>query len=95
MDLQLLSTLVTYVVFGWIGYVWAKAIPMPARLVDWVLWLIAFLLAGSIGIGVRLVDVFGFTILLDDLLEALVLGILINFVLRLARPQLSQAKTKR
>ena len=95
MDIELLSRLITYLVFGWVGYVWAKNRSLPTRLVDWVLWLIAFLLAGSIGIGARLVDVFGFTILLDDLLEALVLGVLINFVLRLARPELSQAKTNR
>jgi hypothetical protein len=94
MDITLLSTLATYMVFGWLGYVWAKGIRMPTRLVDWVLWLIAFLLAGSIGVQTRLVDIFGFTIFADDLLQALVLGILINFLLRLARPELAQAKTK-
>lgn len=94
MDIELLSRLITYLVFGWVGYVWAKRLALPARPVDWFLWLIALLLAGSIGIGTRLVDVFGFTILLDDLLQALVLGVLINFVLRLARPELAQAKTK-
>lgn len=93
MDIALLSTLVTYLVFGWIGFVWAKSIQLPARLVDWVLWLIAFLLAGSI--KARIVDIFGFTILSQDLLQALVLGILINFVLRLARPEFAQVKTKR
>ena len=92
MDIAFLSTLFTYAVFGWVGYVWAKRIVLPARLVDWVLWLIAFLLAGSI--KARLVDIFGFTILSQDLLQALVLGILLNFILRLARPELSQAKTK-
>ena len=93
MDIAFLSTLFTYAVFGWVGYVWAKRIVLPARLVDWVLWLIAFLLAGSI--KARLVDIFGFTILSQDLLQALVLGILLNFVLRLARPELAQANTKR
>ncbi|HSL42645.1 MAG TPA: hypothetical protein VK897_04380 [Anaerolineales bacterium] len=93
MDIALLSTLVTYVVFGWVGYVWAKAIRVPTRLVDWILWLIAFLLAGSVRLG-QLANIFGFTILSEDLLQALVLGILLSFILRLARPELVQAKTK-
>lgn len=92
MDIALLSTLVTYMVFGWVGYVWAKAIRLPTRLVDWILWLIAFMLAGSI--RAQLAYIFGFTILSQDLLQALVLGILINFVLRLVRPELSRTKTK-
>ena len=95
MDIELLSRLITYLVFGWVGYAWASNRSQPARLVDWVLWLIALLLAGSIGIGTRLVDVLGFTIFLDDVLQALVLGVLINFVLRLARPEISQANIKR
>lgn len=94
MDMELLSRLLTYLIFGWIGYVWAKNRSQPTRLVDWVLWLIALLLAGSIGISTRVVDIFGFTIFLDDLLQALVLGVLINFVLRLGRPEFSQVKTK-
>ncbi len=94
MDMGLFSRLITFLVFGWVGYVWAKKISLPARLVDWVLWLIAFLLAGTIGLQTRLVDVLGFTIFANDLLRALVLGILINFVLRLARPELAQANTK-
>jgi hypothetical protein len=93
MDIALLSTVVTYLVFGWVGYVWAKRMPLPARFVDWFLWLIAFLLAGSIRLG-DLVNIFGFVIRSEDLLQALVVGILINFILRLTRPEPLQTKTK-
>ena len=94
MDIELLSRLITYLVFGWVGYVWAKKLSPPARLIDWVLWLIALLLAGSIGVNTQLLNFFGFTILLQDLLRAIVLGVLVNFLLRLTRPELSQAKTR-
>ena len=94
MDIELLSRLITYLVFGWVGYVWAKRLSLPARPVDWFLWLIALLLAGSIGVSTQLLNIFGFTILLQDLLRALVLGVLVNFILRLARPELAQVKTK-
>lgn len=93
MDITLLSTVATYLVFGWVGYVWAKRMPLPARFVDWFLWLIAFLLAGSIRLG-DLVNIFGFVIRSEDLLQALVVGILINFILRLTRAEPLQTKTK-
>jgi len=92
MEIELLSQLITVLVFGWVGYVWAINRSLPARLVDWFLWLIALWIAGSVKL--RIVDIFGFTILSQDLLRALVLGVLVNFVLRLARPELFQAKTK-
>jgi hypothetical protein len=92
MDIELLSRLITYLVFGWVGYVWAKKLSLPARLVDWLLWLIALLIAGTIQF--KIVDIFGFVILSQDLLRALVLGVLVNFILRLTRPELSPAKTK-
>ena len=92
MNIELFSQLITYLVFGWIGYVWAKNLSRPARLVDWLLWLIALWIVGSIRL--RIVDIFGFTIFSQDLLQALVLGVLINFILRLARSELFQAKTK-
>jgi hypothetical protein len=94
MDIQLLSRLITYLIFGWVGYVWAKKLSLPARLVDWFLWLIALILAGTIGVSTQLVNIFGLTMLLQDLLRALVLGVLVNFILRLARPELSESKTK-
>ena len=92
MDIELLSRLITYLVFGWVGYVWAKNRLLPARLVDWLLWLIALWIAGTIQL--RIVDVFGFMILSQDLLRALVLGVLVNFILRLVQPESFQAKTK-
>ena len=92
MDIQFFSQLITFLVFGWVGYVWAKNLSLPARLVDWLLWLIALVIAGSIRF--RIVDIFGFTILAQDLLRALVLGVLVSFVLRMARPESFQSKTK-
>lgn len=92
MDIQFFSQLITFLVFGWVGYVWAKNLSRPVRLVDWLLWLIALVIAGSIQL--RIVDIFGFTILSQDLLRALVLGVLLNFILRLTRPDSFQAKTR-
>ena len=89
MDIALLSQLFTFLVFGWVGYIWAKKLSLPTRFVDWFLWLLALWLAGSVQF--RILDIFGFAIRSQDLLRGLVLGILVNLVLRLTRPGLSQA----
>lgn len=90
MDMTLLSRWITYVVFAWIGYSWAKTRPLPVRIVDWLLWLVALLLAG--GIKAQLVNIFGFMILSQDLLQGLILGVLIGFLLRLALPKRFEAR---
>lgn len=92
MDITLLSTLITYLVFGWLGYAWAINRSLPAKFVDWILWLIAFLLAGSI--RADLVNIFGFTIRTQDILQGLALGVLVNFVFRLIRSKGPQEKKK-
>jgi hypothetical protein len=90
MDSTLLSQVITYVLFAWLGYVRASAMSLPARVVDWLLWLIAFIIAGSI--QARIVDIFGFAIYSQHILQGLVIGILINFIMRLVRPGSSQPK---
>ena len=89
MDITLLSQLFTILVFGWVGYVWAKKLSLPTRWVDWFLWLLGLWLAGSVQF--RILDIFGFAIRSQDVLRGLVLGILINFIFRLMRPGTSQA----
>ena len=89
MDIALLSQLFTILVFGWVGYVWAKKLSLPTRLVDWFLWLLALWIAGSVQL--RILDIFGFAVRSQDVLRGLVLGILVNFIIRLTRPGMSQA----
>ena len=89
MDITLLSQIITYLVFGWLGYLLGKRFSVPDKMATWVLWLIALVLAGSIKF--QIVNVFGFIIDSQSVLQALVAGILINFVVRTSRPDSPQA----
>jgi hypothetical protein len=90
MDITLLSQLFTYVVFGWIGYLWGKRFAAPTKTVQWVLWLIILVLADKI-LQMQLVNIFGFIIDSGSVLQALVAGIVINFVFRVSRLETQQA----
>jgi hypothetical protein len=90
MDITLLASLITYLVFGSLGYLWGKRLPLPARTVNWVLWLILLVLSDSLFVQVRLVDIYDFAIYLNWVIQALVVGILINFVVRTTRPEKPQ-----
>jgi hypothetical protein len=87
MDITLFTKLATYVVFGLLGYLWGKRLHLPDKTVTWVLWLILLILSDSLFVSVRLVDLFGFVINLNWVVQALVVGILINFVVRASRPE--------
>ncbi len=90
MDNTLLTKLTTYLVFGFLGYVWGQRLHLPAKTVTWVLWLILLVLSDSLFVQVRLVDIFGFVIYLNWVVQALVVGILINFVVRASRRETPQ-----
>ena len=92
MDITLLSQLFTYLVFGWLGYVLAKRLSLPTRTMDWVMWMLALVLSGWF-IHFQVVNIFGFVISSQHLLQGLVVGILINFVFRSTRPSSSQMKS--
>lgn len=92
MDIALISQLFTYVVFAWIGYVLAKRLSLPTKTLDWVMWLLAFILSGWF-IQFDVVNIFGFVISSQHLLQGLVLGILINFMFRATQPSISQPKS--
>ena len=89
MDITLLSQIITYLVFGWLGYLLGKRFSVPDKMATWVLWLIALVLAGSIKF--QIVNVSGFIIDSQSVLQALVAGILINFIVRASRPDSPQA----
>ncbi len=90
MDITLVTKLATYAVFGLLGYLWGSRLTLPAKTVTWVLWLLLLVLADSLFVSVRLVDIFGFVIYLNWVVQALVVGILINFVVRASRPEKPQ-----
>jgi hypothetical protein len=91
MDITLLSQIITLLVFGVLGYFLGKRLQVPAKIWTWILWLITLVLAGSV--KMRIVDIFGFVIASQDVLQGLVAGILINFVVRASRSETPQAST--
>ena len=89
MDITLLSQIITLLVFGFLGYLLGQRLQVPTRIWTWILWLIALVLAGTIKMD--LVNIFGFVIASETLLQGLVAGILLNFVVRAARRDTAQA----
>ena len=89
MDIIFLSQVITLLVFGFLGYLLGNKLQMPTKIWTWILWLIALALADSV--KMRIVDIFGFVITSEMVLQGLVAGILINFVVRASRSETPQA----
>ena len=85
MDITLLSQIITFLVFGWLGYLLGKKLEVPTKIWTWILWLIALALADSV--KMRIVDIFGFVITSEMVLQGLIAGILINFIVRASRSE--------
>lgn len=94
MDTETLSRTITFVIFAVIGYLVARKMALPPRLAEWFLWVFTFLMVGTIGIHTRMVDISGyFTIYLNNLLQGLVAGLLINFFIRQTKLNASNPNT--
>lgn len=76
----------TYLVFGTVGFFACRRIKQPAGAHTVVLVIIAAFFARWVGISIRLVSVFGFSIYLNWVLQALLLGVLLSLLIRRRYP---------
>ena len=90
MDLQIVSSLVTIVLFAGLGWFLAHRRARSAGGVTFVALLAGAILGGFIGRDARLLDVFGFAMHLNTAIVAACLGALVGGLLRHRRPRLPQ-----
>ena len=79
-----MNELIVTAVFAVIGYFAGKAIPKPKNASSWVVYVVGIILlvlAGYVGVSTRVLSVPGFDVMLNWLLQGLLLGILIRFVM--------------
>jgi uncharacterized protein YneF (UPF0154 family) len=82
MAVQIVLNLVVYLVFVAIGYLISKRITPPTNAQGWVVWVILAILAGGICVSGRAFNITGVVDLhINDMLQALGIGILIGFVI--------------
>jgi hypothetical protein len=81
MDITFFSQTITYLVFGWLGYLLGKRLAAPTRFAQWVIWFVLLVIADKILI-IQIANIFGFVIDSGSVLQALVVGIVINFAFR-------------
>ena len=82
MAIQIILTLVVYLVFVGIGYLISKKISPPKNSNQWILWIIGVILAGGIcvsGHAIHINDILDLHV--NDVLQALGIGVLIGFLI--------------
>jgi hypothetical protein len=80
------ALIVSYLVFGTLGYLMGRRFRRPVHILVLVLIIIATLLAGYVGISTMLISGYGFTIYLNWALQALGLGIILNLLIQRKAP---------
>jgi hypothetical protein len=74
--------LVSAVLFGGMGYLLSSKLPAPTRILSWVLFVLAILVADHVMISTRLIGIGDSGIYFNNALQGLGLGILCGFVVR-------------
>jgi hypothetical protein len=87
---EIISFVFTFIVLGGVGYLSARRFKQPVAVYNWVLLILATILAGFVGIGGHLISVFGFTIYLNWCLQAFGLGLIIGLVKIAVESRLAQ-----
>jgi hypothetical protein len=80
--IQILSLLATLLLFGTIGYHVAKKLRWPVRMWTVVIIVISTLMTVYVGVSLRLISIYGFTIYLNWALTSLGLGAIFNILFR-------------
>jgi hypothetical protein len=86
MAIQIVLTLVVYLVFVGIGYLLSKKINLPQNSNQWTLWILGVILAGGIcvsGHAIQINDILDLHV--NDILQALGIGVLVGFLIARAR----------
>ena len=82
--LDIIAIIVTYVVFGFVGYRLSQKFKRPVHVITWIVTVIATFLAGYIlpGQNSYLISGFGFNIYVSTSFQAIGVGIVIGLAIR-------------
>jgi hypothetical protein len=86
MAIQIVLNLVLYLVFVWIGFLISKRIKPPENTQGWIVRVILVILAGGIcvsGHAIHINDILDLHV--NDVLQALGIGVLVGFLIVRAR----------
>ena len=81
-----LSRLLTFAVFVLAGFDLSKSVPRPRSPFSWIVFILAAIVAGYIGMEVNLISVSGFNVFLNEVILGLAGGFVVGFVIRM-RPR--------
>jgi len=85
-QIEISALIFTYLVFGTAGFAACRRVKQPVGVLALVLVIVGALLAGWVGISVRVVSIFGFSIYLNWALQAFLLGVLLSLLIRRIYP---------
>ena len=80
------SRLLTFAISMMIGFDLSKSMPRPKSFYGWLVIILLVIVAGYIGMDVRLISVFGYTLFLNETILGLSSGLVVGLVLRM-RPK--------
>ena len=92
--LNILSFIVTYLVFGGIGYPLAQYFKMPVAVGTWFAIVVSIVVLGFSSLGETwLLGIGGFQLYLLNVLHAVVIGLLIGLIVREWKARRSRSQT--
>ena len=86
LNFDMFSRLLTYGIFVLAGFDLSKAVPRPKSPFSWLVFILAMILAGFIGMKVKLITVSGYDVFLNEIILGLCTGFIVGFIVRM-RPR--------
>lgn len=82
MNAEIISRLITSLIFAVLGYVISSKVPPPKTSMSWLFCIIVLVLSGYIMVNGKLISVLGFTIYINNLLQGMLFGLIAGFIIR-------------
>ncbi len=82
MDNSIIGSVITFLIFGGLGAVLSARLALPVRLMTWILLVIGILVGAYVGVGTRLVSVFGVAIHVNWAIQSFLIGMALALIAR-------------
>jgi flagellar biosynthesis protein FliR len=82
MTLEYFSGFVTLIAFTYAGLVVARKRTRPVHVAVWIVLALFVLLGWTIGVNARIIDIFGFKMCLNEMIEGFAIGLLIGLLVK-------------
>jgi hypothetical protein len=85
-NIDMYSRLLTFAISMMIGFDLSKSMPRPKSINSWLVIILLVIIAGYIGMDVKLISIFGYTLFLNEAILGLSSGLVLGLALRI-RPK--------